>query len=45
MQLLIRAVVATLACLIAGEPLGVAIFMANPHVNWMWELVGDPLLR
>ena len=27
-----------------GERLGVAFFMANPHVNWMWELVGDPLL-
>lgn len=30
--------------LIHGERLGVAFFMANPHVNWMWELVGDPLL-
>ena len=31
--------------LLAGERLGVAVFMANPHLNWMWELVGDPLLR
>ncbi|KKM72208.1 hypothetical protein LCGC14_1422850 [marine sediment metagenome] len=28
-----------------GERLGVAVFMANPHFNWMWELCGDPLLR
>lgn len=31
--------------LIAGERLGVATFMANPHANWMWELIGDPLLK
>ncbi len=31
--------------LIQGERLGVAVFMANPHVNWMWELVGDPLVK
>lgn len=28
-----------------GERLGVAFFLANPHFDWVWELVGDPLLR
>lgn len=31
--------------LIAGKRLGVAAFMATPHPNWMWELIGDPMVR
>jgi hypothetical protein len=33
------------ACLADGRTLGEACFHANPYRNYMWELVGDPLLR
>lgn len=32
-------------CLAEGRTLGEACFHANPYRNFMWELVGDPLLR
>lgn len=32
-------------CLAEGRTLGEAVFHANPYRNYMWELVGDPLLR
>lgn len=31
-------------CLAQGWTLGEAFFWANPYLNHMWELVGDPLL-
>ncbi len=32
-------------CLAEGRTLGEAFFHANPYRNFMWEMVGDPLLR
>ncbi|HRX85701.1 MAG TPA: Calx-beta domain-containing protein [Phycisphaerae bacterium] len=32
-------------CMAEGWTLGEAAFLANPRVNYMWEAVGDPLLR
>ena len=34
-----------LAALRKGWTLGEAFYMANPYDDWMWILVGDPLLR
>jgi uncharacterized protein (TIGR03790 family) len=32
-------------CLAEGWTMGEAVFQATPDHAWMWELVGDPLLR
>jgi uncharacterized protein (TIGR03790 family) len=32
-------------CLAEGRTLGEAFFHSNPYRNFMWEMVGDPLLR
>lgn len=32
-------------CLADGRTMGEAVFQATPDHAWMWELVGDPLLR